>query len=142
MLIWIYKKLFFIFIFFTICYGNATERQPWLGNFYEFELHPSIAFQRYNRLASGKHFEKYQSQDVFLNLSLGNAFLNPTIGIELEFTQAYTKKQKGSIDQIKFTGRYLWLDDVAGDPVSLITGLSYAQAFVIVFGILAPSIMD
>lgn len=123
---------FFLFLFlFCLIFSNgiATEYQPWLGNFYEFELRSSLKYQSYKRLSSGSHTKKYLSNDFFLNLSLSNALPDPAVSGEIEFTQANTKKQKGDLDQIKVTGRYVWSDDVAGDPVSLILGLSYIQAF-------------
>lgn len=123
----LYCKFFISIFFFSIACG-ATEYQPWLGNFYEFELRTSAKYQGYKWLSEG-HLKKYSSNDVFLNLSLINARPDPDISGEIEFTQAKTRKQRGDIDQIKFTGRYVWQDDVAGDPLSITMGLSYAQAF-------------
>lgn len=122
-------KLFTILSLFCFCQGSATEYTPWLGNFYEFELRSSFYYQGYAWLASGSHHTKYSSNDVFLNLSLSNARPNPAVGAEFEVTEARTRRQRGEIDQLKLTGRYLWQDDVRGDLYSLITGLSYIQAF-------------
>ncbi len=121
---------FFIFLFLLNVYRvGATEYQPWLGNFYEFELRSSVMYQGYTHLSSGSHLKKYSSNDVFLNLSLSVARPDPDGSLEFEITEARTRRQKGEIDQLKLTGRYLWQDDVAGDPISLITGISYIQAF-------------
>lgn len=119
--------VFSLFLLNTFCV-SGTEYQPWLGNFYEFEVRSSAKYQGYKRLSSGSNLRKYSSNDVFLNLSLINA-RPPALGGELEITQARTRKQRGNIDQLKLTGRFVWQDDVAGDPISLTTGLSYAQAF-------------
>src|SRR5262249_9152556 len=67
--------------------------------------------------------------DIFLNLSLNNAFPDQMVGAEIELMQSSTKRQKGNLDQIKLTGRYMWQDDIAGDPISLTPGVSYIQAF-------------
>lgn len=123
----IYRNL--IFFLLAICPGVATEYQPWLGNFYEFELRSSLLYQKYHWISSESHLKKHFSNDFFLNASLSNAIPDPDIGGELELTQAGTRQQKGDLDQIKLTGRYLWLDDVAGDTLSLTIGFSYAQAF-------------
>lgn len=120
---------FFIFLFlFSFSEAIATEYQPWLGNFYEFELRSSAKYQGYAWL-SADHLKKYSSNDVFLNLSLINARPDPAMSGELELTQAKTRRQQGNIDQIKITGRYAWQDDIAGDPLSITFGFSYAQAF-------------
>ena len=124
-----FRKFFVFFLFCHVCQGVATEYQPWLGNFYEFELRSQFTYQGFNWLASGSKHKKYSSSDLFLNLSLGNALPDPTIGFEFEVTEAKTRRQQGDIDQLKLTGRYLWQDDIAGDSFSLVTGLSYIQAF-------------
>lgn len=63
----------------------------------------------------------------FLNISLSNSL--PNFGLEIEATEARTRVQKGVIDQLKMTARYVWQDDIAGDPLSITTGLSFIQAF-------------
>ena len=122
-------KVFIALFLLSLYQGYATEYQPWLGNFYEFELRTSGQYQGYTWLSSDSHLKKYYSNDVFLNVSLSNARPDPAIGTEVEITQARTRRQRGDIDQLKVTGRYVWQDDVAGDPLSLMTGLSYTQAF-------------
>ena len=106
---------------------EATNVQPWLGNIYEFEAPLSLRLQSYSELSSGFHSIKYPSTDFFLNGSLSNAL--PFIGLEIEAKGAWTRKQRGDLDQLKLTGRYIWLDDIAGDPLSVAIGLSYIQAF-------------
>jgi len=122
-------RLFFLLFQLYMCRATATEYQPWLGNLYEFELRSSLIYQGYHRLSSGSHLKAYSSNDVFLNVSLCNSRPDPAIGLEIEAREARTRKQGGDIDQLKITGRYVWQDDVAGDPLSLTTGLSYIQAF-------------
>jgi hypothetical protein len=119
-------KFFAIIFLLGICQIRATDYQPWLGNIYEFELRGSLLYQGYAWLSSGPHLKKYSSNDVFLNASLSNAI--PDFGLEIEATQARTRRQKGDLDQLKITGRYVWQDDVAGDPLSLTTGLSFIYA--------------
>lgn len=125
----IYWKFFLIIPFFCFFQGYTTEYQPWLGNNYEFELRSNLKYQGSAWLDAGSNLKKYQANNVFLNLSLCNAIPDPACGIEFEVTEARTKIQRGKIDHLKLTGRYLWQDDIAGDPYSLITGLSYIQAF-------------
>lgn len=121
------KILFVIIAFMGISRAQATETKPWLGNVFEFEFRPSIIYQGYTHLSTGSHEERYTSNDLFLNASLSNAL--PSFGLELEVLGAWTHRQRGDVDQVKMTGRYVWQDDIAGDPVSLVTGLSFIQAF-------------
>lgn len=122
-------RYFFLGFQFVVLMGWCTEYQPWLGNIYEFEERATLRYQRYSKLASGRHFKKYSSNDVFLNFSLLNTLPDPLVSGEIEFSQAKTRKQRGQLDFIKATGRYLLQDDVAGDPISAVLGLSYIQAF-------------
>lgn len=116
-------------LLFLVSKGEAVETQPWLGNVYEFEFRSDIRYQQYGRLSTGNGLKKQRANDVFINFSLSNALPDPPIGLELEITEAFTRKQSGDIDHLKLTGRYVWLDDVAGDSVSIITGVGYTQAF-------------
>lgn len=122
-----FLKIFLLFFLLAVLQAEATNFQPWLGNIYEFELRPSVMYQNYSHLSSGSHSNKYSSNDFFLNGSVANAL--ETWGVELEATGAWTRKQNGDLDQLKLTGRYIWSDDIAGDALSVATGLSYTQAF-------------
>ena len=108
--------------------ASATEFQPWLGNIYEFEFRSSLIYQGYSKITSQSHLENYSSSDVFLHASLSNA-LPSFFGGEIEIVQARTRRQRGDVDHLKMTGRYVFRDDIAGDPLSLMGGISYIQAF-------------
>lgn len=116
-----------LFFLLSFTQGAATEYQPWLGNSYEFEFRTSLIYESYSKLAVDSHLKPYSSDNVFLNASLSNA--TPDFGVELEAVEVSTRQQKGKMDQLKLTGRYSWLDDLAGDSWSLIPGFSYRQAF-------------
>ncbi len=92
-----------------------------------FEWRNSLTYQTYPSLAKGSHIRKFSSDDYFLNTSLSSSLFE--YGLVLEATQAFTHHQRGSIDNLRATLRYLILDDIAGDPVSLTAGLSYIQPF-------------
>lgn len=113
--------------------ADATEMKPWLGNLYEFEFRPFLIYQGYSHLSTGSSSEKYSSNDLFLNLSLTNSV--ELFGLEAEILGAKTRHQKYDVDQIKLTGRAILQDDISGDPIGLIAGLSFIQAF-------RPSVYD
>jgi len=117
---------FFLFLF-SIFPLFATEYEPWLGHIYEFEWRPSLIYQSYSPFSSQR--KRAPSRDLFLDISLCNSLPNPPIGLEIQTTQAWTKKQQGDLDQLKVTGRYVVQDDIIGDPLSLTIGCSYIQAF-------------
>lgn len=106
----------------------ATEYQPWIGPYMEFEWRNSILSQRYQKVASDSHFTHYSSQDLFLHTSLVDS-VGYFFALEFEGVGALTRKQNCHVDHIRLNGRYVWLDDVAGDPMSLTFGFSLIQAF-------------
>lgn len=117
-------SIFFLLLNYSLC---ATEHDPWLGNIYEFEVRSTIFSQNYSRIDESSHLKKKHANDLFLNASLSNSLTD--LGGEFEIIQARTRQQGGDIDHLKMTGRYVWFDDLAGDPLSVVTGLSYIQAF-------------
>jgi hypothetical protein len=121
---------FCAFIFFSFLFVsdvNATQYEPWLGNEYEFELRASVIQEHYNYLAIDSKLKRYCANNGFLHAGVANSFANWRY--EAELLQAITRKQHGDLDSIKLTGSTLWTDDVFGDRVSFLTGLSYTQAF-------------
>ncbi|WP_068468436.1 hypothetical protein [Candidatus Protochlamydia phocaeensis] len=107
----------------------GTEYQPWLGTYLEFEWRNSLRYQTYRYLSSHSHLTRYASDDFFLTSSL-SLTAKPQFALEVEATAARTRRQSGGIDHLRVNGRYAWMDDIAGDPVTFTTGLSFIQSFV------------
>lgn len=113
--------------FFGSSQSQATNYQPWLGELLQFEWRNTLLYQNYTQFSSGPHLRRYASDDFFLNTSLSNAI--PQFGLEAEIVAASTRHQREWIDHFKLTGRYVWQDDVAGDPLTVTTGLSFSKCF-------------
>ncbi len=118
--------LYYLIVFLLPAFGWSTQDLPWLGNFAELEWRNSMRYQTYHHLLHGKKALPYASDDQFIDSSLSTAIFE--YGIELELVCAHTRKQRG-IDQFKITGRYVWMDDIAGDPLSLTSGFSFIESF-------------
>lgn len=116
-----------LFTVFICSQASATEYQPWLSNLFEFEWRNSLLYQGYRSIASGSEIQREHADDLFMDASIANTI--PDIGLEIELRAASTRKQRGDIDQVKVTGRYIWLNDVEGDPLSVASGVSLIQAF-------------
>lgn len=125
------KRIYTLIHFFCLFFieGWGIERQPWIGNYFEFEWRNTLLYQTYPTIAEGTHLVRHSSSDFFLTTSLSNA-LDPQFSVELEATLAYTRRQQGGMDNFRLAGRYVWLDDIAGDPMSFTTGLVLTQSFV------------
>lgn len=107
--------------------SEATELMPWFDTNLQIEARTSYTFQTYPSLAGNRHCRHYSSDDSFLTASLYLSALE-MLNLELELTAAETHKHDFGFDNFRLTARYLWLDDIIGDPVSLITGLTVTQA--------------
>lgn len=123
------KSLLFLYV--TCCSFSlaATQYLPWLGNLYEFEWRNSLLSQYYPHLASPSCCRHYSSNDLFVTSSLCNA-IDTNFALEGELTLAHTTRQSWGVDNFRLSGRYVWLDDVAGDLITLTTGAVLTQSFV------------
>jgi len=101
----------------------ATETKPWFGNVMEFEFRPTYSFRHFSEVDVSQGPSAYTSDDSLLNLSLALTPVSQWNG-EVEMLVARTAEQGFSIAHLKATARYLWCDDIIGDPFSLTTGLS------------------
>lgn len=117
------KKHFF---FFTSCYPFllfGLPQEPWLGNVYEFFFDAHYTFSFYTHVANGRPSTKHSSYD---HQFLGGIGFTPSqywdLDLEVEVTNTTTLSW--NLRSVALQGRYLWLDDVIGDPISLTTGLS------------------
>lgn len=96
--------------------------QPWLENVYEFRFDVDYTFSFYNRVANALGSDKHSSRDNQIFLGLGftpSEYWDTDVQLELAATTRQSFNWRSAAGQI----RYLWLDDVVGDPVSLVTGL-------------------
>jgi hypothetical protein len=121
-------RFFCIIVFLGICTTlQATEYLPWYPRNLELQLKATNQYLGYHTLDTVHGFKKRRSNDYFLFLSLLGAY--KVYSIELETSLAATRHRSFSFNDIRLTGRYQWLDDVVGDPVSLNTGITLTQTF-------------
>lgn len=119
-------KLFFAFAFLPV-FVFATELRPWTDRDLEIQSRTTYLLQSFSDVSAPHGPTHYGSNDSFLTFSLPLSFVQ--YSIELEATAAATRRHSFNMDNVKLTGRYQWLNDVIGDPVSLITGLSISEVF-------------
>jgi hypothetical protein len=102
---------------------QAGELQPWFGKDKEFEFRADYTYQTYSRVARWSKTVKKSSDDSFITASLAIS-PTPDWSFEIEETTAHTSVQTWDMDNTRLTVRYLVLDDILGDPVSLVLGIS------------------
>ena len=131
-----FKILFLLLLISSMC--QATDLKPWFGNEYEVELRATVLYQNYDSLAvSRRHrFREYcfnrncfnrSENDVFTTFSATYPFMR-YCG-EFEGTVAHTHHQNYRWDNFRFTGRCQFLNEIEGDCVSAVVGLTVMEPF-------------
>lgn len=95
--------------------------EPWFTPLAEFQFRPSYAYEHYPSVAQGKNPTRYSSNNHLIGLNLGVSFW-PNWDAEIEGDFSRTRELNWQAQKIGLQLRYLLLDDVAGDPVSLAVG--------------------
>ncbi len=102
----------------------ALEIEPWFSNVWEFNFTPSYTYSRYRDVQDGHPQLSSASNDQLIAFNLS---VPPSpeweIAADMEFAQ--TPRQSMGFRSTALQARYLWLNDVVGDPVSLTTGVSF-----------------
>lgn len=106
---------------------EAVDYKPWFGRVFEVNARGDVIMQAYNHVDAHHGSKKRNEFDTFFDLSASMA-LWETIAAELEVIALQSRHRSG-MDAIRFTGRYLWMNDVIGDPVSLTTGITLSSIF-------------
>lgn len=104
----------------------ATEFAPWFGRSLEIEWRSTALFQFFNSIATPVKPTHYKSFAQFYTGSLSSSF--DRIAIEMEMTCAATHHRSFGLDNMRVTGRYLFLNDVVGDEVSATVGATLSAA--------------
>lgn len=107
------------FFFPCCCFSLVTK--PWLGDLLEADLMPSYTYRHYPDVQGAT--KSYASNDQIFSFGI-LAALSTQFDLELELEVADTTKQSWGMRSGAIQARYLWLNDVAGDPISLTTGIS------------------
>lgn len=114
------KWLLTLFFFPTLAFSFALE--PWYTTVGEFQFRPTYIYRHYPSVSQGKNPTSYHSHDHLIDLNLGIQFWsNWEVQIESDFSN--TRKLNWGTQRFGLQLRYLLLDDVVGDLVSLSLGL-------------------
>lgn len=101
--------------------GASLEMQPWFGDCLEFHFLGSYAYSFFDQVNKGvpQLSSTFQSNVASLGLDFSPT---PEWSVDTELQLADTTKQKFNFRSVALQARYLWLDDIVGDRISLATG--------------------
>jgi len=101
----------------------AIEMQPWFGDVYEFHFLQSYSYSWfYTVQGSRPHYDQFFHTNLLYS---GLEFSpSPVWDIDTDLQFAESKATSFNFRSLAVQVRYLWLDDIIGDPISFATGAS------------------
>lgn len=101
----------------------ALEEQPWFGDLLEFHFLGKYSYEWFDSVDGAKPAlsEKFHSNLIDFNLDFSPS---PVWSVDTELQFADTSKTSFHMRSLASGARFLWFDDIIGDPLSLTTGLS------------------
>lgn len=115
------KWIFLLFIPFT-CF--CFEEQPWFGDVYEFNFLSRYTYAHYGSVDGAVPSLTKSSDNHFLYFDLEFPF-SPNWDIELDLHFADTAQESFNYTSNGIQLRYLFWDDIVGDPITFVSGLSF-----------------
>jgi hypothetical protein len=106
----------------------ATELSPWFGPLLEIEGRGTCLFQRYRFIDTKHGTAKHPANNVFVTLS-SSICPKEYWSFEGEVVTSATRHHHFNMDSLWATGRYRWWNDIVGDPVTLVTGLTLSKIY-------------
>lgn len=101
--------------------ASALEVQPWFGDCLEFHFLANYTYSFFDKVQHGvpQLTSTFQSNVGYLGLDFSPT---PEWSIDTDIQVADTTQESFNFRSIALQARYLWLDDIIGDPISFATG--------------------
>lgn len=110
-----------VFLFAKSAIG--LEVQPWFGDVYEFHFLGSYLYSWFHSVQNAQPPYNQFFQSNLLDFGLDFS-VSPVWSVDADLQFADTTQVPFNFRSLALQGRYLWLDDIIGDPISLTTGAS------------------
>ena len=107
-------------LFLTVT-GAAIEVQPWFGDVYEFHFLGSYSYSWFHSVQNSvpKYDQFFQTNLLYFGLDFSPS---PIWSIDGDIQFADTSAVSCNFRTAALQARYLWFDDIVGDPISFATG--------------------
>jgi len=106
---------------------GATDLKPWFPRSLEFQSRLTYLHQQYTKVDIGDGTRYKRAKDDFYTASLQLAYAQYCGEVEVTF--AGTGRHHLGPNDVSATFRYQIFDDVIGDPVSFVVGMTLSQVF-------------
>lgn len=99
----------------------ALQTSPWIGDTYEFYLRSDVIYSQYRKIDQAVEQPTYLYRNYLTREGISFA-LSSSLEVEMEVELARTPHQLYGFRSVALAGKYLLLDDVAGEPLSIAIG--------------------
>lgn len=108
---------------FPTVWGAAIEVQPWFGDVYEFHFLQSYSFSWFDSVQGSRpsYHQFFHSNLFYSGLEFSPS---PVWDVDTDIQFAATSAVTFNFRSMGLQVRYLWYDDIIGDPMSFATGAS------------------
>lgn len=115
------RKFFAFLVAPFLAFG--LEEQPWFGDLLEFHFLGFYDYSWFHSIQNSipPYNQFFQSNLLYLGLDFSPS---PVWSIDTDIQMAATSAEPFYFQSGALQARYLWLDDIIGDPISFTTGLS------------------
>lgn len=112
---------FLIWLLTLPIWAISLEVQPWFGDVYEFHFLGAYSYSWFNQVQNSRppYNNLFQAHELYFGLDFSPS---PVWSIDGDIQFADTTAQSFNFRSIALQTRYLWMDDIVGDPVSFATG--------------------
>lgn len=117
------KRLLLLLLFTSSLHG--AEYAPWFSPLWEIQGDIGVFYTRDKTVQSPKGSFHDPSHDYTLMGSLGITPW-PYWNVQVDVCMSRTKEIPFSYEAVYGTVRYQWLDDIRGDPLALVTGVTFS----------------
>lgn len=105
----------------TVTLLSAAELKPWFSKDKQPIFQPWFTYDYYHKLDTAEGDLPINAKNKFFGVNLSIA-TDCTYSAESELILSDTTEHSLSYDNLRFTFRKLWMNDIVGDPFSLVTG--------------------
>lgn len=115
-----YKRLLTSLLFFPL---YAFNELPWTYELWECYFNPSYTYQTYKAIKNSNQKENKSFHNHLLNLDFSILFLPAwELSSVIELSGKHVEFMR--LRSLGLQIRYVWLNDILGEPLSLVTGLN------------------
>lgn len=104
----------------------SLETKPWFGNVFEFELQSAFTYYRFHHVEGASVQLNAPENTRVLLFDVGLTLPQCDMQVEADF--AKSNHINWALRSVALQGRYLLLDDISGDPISVVLGINLRGA--------------